>query len=120
MNHEQILEVHGLHVQVSLGVFEHEVHETQPVRIDIDLNLGEQPLERDESNLQDMVSYLVVRDKVVSTCQEGHVILLETLAGKLAQALIQMAGIVGVRLRIQKLSAFLDAEIAVRSSVGRW
>ena len=46
--------------------------------------------------------------------------LLETLIGKLAHRLMQLPGVIGVRVKIAKLEIFDDCEVAIRMQSGQW
>jgi dihydroneopterin aldolase len=46
--------------------------------------------------------------------------LLESLIGKLAQRLMQIPGVLGVRVKIAKLEIFDDCEVAIRVETGQW
>jgi dihydroneopterin aldolase len=46
--------------------------------------------------------------------------LLETLIGKLAHRLMQLPGVIGVRVKIAKLEIFDDCEVAIRIQSGQW
>jgi dihydroneopterin aldolase len=45
---------------------------------------------------------------------------LESLIGKLAQRLMQLPGVLGVRVKIAKLEIFDDCEVAIRVETGQW
>ena len=45
---------------------------------------------------------------------------LESLIGKLAQRLMQIPGVLGVRVKIAKLEIFDDCEVAIRVETGQW
>jgi dihydroneopterin aldolase len=44
----------------------------------------------------------------------------ESLIGKLAQRLMQLPGVLGVRVKIAKLEIFDDCEVAIRVETGQW
>ena len=41
-------------------------------------------------------------------------------AGKLAHRLLQLPGVLGVRVKIAKLEIFEDCEVAIRMEAGQW
>jgi dihydroneopterin aldolase len=43
-----------------------------------------------------------------------------SLIGKLAQRLMQLPGVLGVRVKIAKLEIFDDCEVAIRVETGQW
>ena len=46
--------------------------------------------------------------------------LLESLIGKLTRRLMQLPGVIGVRVKIAKLEIFEDCEVAIRMESGQW
>ena len=46
--------------------------------------------------------------------------LLESLIGKLAHRLLQLPGVIGVRVKIAKLEIFEDCEVAIKVETGLW
>lgn len=53
-----------------------------------------------------MLDYRKVRQIIIDECTAEHVNLLESLIGKLAQRLMQLPGVRGVRVKIAKLRNF--------------
>jgi dihydroneopterin aldolase len=45
---------------------------------------------------------------------------LQPLIGKLAARLMQLPGVIGVRVKIAKLEIFDDCEVAIRMEAGQW
>ena len=64
--------------------------------------------------------YRKVRQIIIDECTSQHVNLLESLIGKLAQRLMQIPGVLGVRVKIAKLEIFHDCEVAIRVETGQW
>jgi dihydroneopterin aldolase len=92
---QQILTLTGLRFDANLGILAHEKQMPQPIQVDAELSLGTLPLAE-------------------------HVNLLESLIGKLAQRLMQLPGVLGVRVKIAKLEIFDDCEVAIRVETGQW
>ena len=46
--------------------------------------------------------------------------LFRSLIGNLAHRLMQLPGVVGVRVKIAKLEIFDDCEVAIRIETGQW
>ena len=67
-----------------------------------------------------MLDYRKVRRIIIDECTAEHVNLLESLIGKLVQRLLQLPGVVGVRVKIAKLEIFDDCEVAIRMEAGEW
>lgn len=116
----QVLSLTGLRFQATLGVLSHEKVAPQPVAVDAELHLGAQPLFPRDDDIENVMDYRKVRRLIVEECTSGHVNLLETLIGKLAERLMHLPGVLGVRLRIAKLEIFDDCEVAISMEVGGW
>ena len=56
----------------------------------------------------------------IHECTAEHVNLLESLIGKLTHRLMQLPGVLGVRVKIAKLEIFEDCEVAIRMETGQW
>ena len=61
-----------------------------------------------------------MRRIIIDECTAQHVNLLESLIGKLALRLMQLPGVLGVRVKIAKLEIFDDCEVAIRVETGVW
>jgi len=116
----QILTLTGLRFDASLGILEHEKTAPQPIQVDAELNLGTQPLLPSDDEIHRVLDYRKVRQIIISECTTSHVNLLESLIGKVAQRLMQLPGVVGVRVKIAKLEIFDDCEVAIRVETGQW
>ena len=110
----------GLQLLASLGILPEEIDQPQPIEVNAELNLGEQPLLPKGDNIDQVLDYRRVRDAIVSTCSTTHVNLLETLVGKVVLALMALPGVQGARVCITKLEIFDDCEITVQLEAGDW
>src|SRR3954463_10320942 len=116
----QILTLTGLRFDANLGILDHEKTTPQPIRVDAELNLGTQPLLPRDDAITHVLDYRKVRRIIIDECTAEHVNLLESLIGKLAHRLMQLPGVLGVRVRIAKLEIFDDCEVAIRVETGLW
>lgn len=116
----RILTLEGLRFDANLGILDHEKTAPQPIRVDAELNLGKQALLPSDDDIMHVLDYRKVRRIVIEECTAVHVNLLETLIGKLAHRLMQLPGVLGVRVRIAKLEIFDDCEVAIRIETGHW
>ena len=116
----QILTLTGLRFNANLGILDHEKTAPQPIQVDAELNLGPQPLAPRDDDIQHVLDYRKVRQIIIDECTAEHVNLLESLIGKLAQRLLQLPGVLGVRVKIAKLEIFDDCEVAIRVETGQW
>ena len=116
----QILTLNGLRFHANLGILDHEKNAPQPILVDAELNLGPQPLLPHDDDINHVLDYRKVREIIIDECTAVHVNLLETLIGKLANRLLQLPGVLGVRVKIAKLEIFDDCEVAIRAETGQW
>ncbi len=116
----QTLTLTGLRFDASLGILELEKTAPQPIQVDAELNLGRQPLLPPDDEIKRVLDYRKVRQLIINECTAEHVNLLETLIGKLANRLMQLPGVLGVRVKIAKLEIFDDCEVAIRVETGLW
>ena len=116
----QTLTLTGLRFDANLGILEHEKTSPQPIMVDAELNLGAQPLMPSDDAITHVLDYRKVRRIIIDDCTAEHVNLLESLIGKLALRLMQLPGVLGVRVKIAKLEIFDDCEVAIRVETGIW
>ena len=116
----QILTLTGLRFDANLGILAHEKSAPQPIQVDAELSLGVQPLAPRDDDIQHVLDYRKVRQIIITECTAEHVNLLESLIGKLANRLLQLPGVQGVRVKIAKLEIFDDCEVAIRVETGKW
>ncbi|MGJ8559887.1 MAG: dihydroneopterin aldolase [Litorimonas sp.] len=104
--------VRGLLIQASIGVHPHEHEQTQPVIIDIELDMGGMDLPKDD-RLHETLDYGLVAEKAEELALEAHVQLVETLAERIADwALSADARVQRVAVSIAKPQALLKADLA--------
>ena len=116
----QTLTLTGLRFEANLGILESELLAPQPIQVDAELHLGAQPLLPKDDDINHVLDYRKVRQIIIAECIAEHVNLLESLIGKLANRLLQLPGVVGVRVKIAKLKIFDDCEVAIRVETGQW
>ena len=116
----QILTLTGLRFDANLGILDAEKTAPQPIQVDAELRLGTQPLSPRDDDILHVLDYRKVRQIIIDECQAEHVNLLESLIGKLANRLMQLPGVMGVRVKIAKLEIFDDCEVAIRVETGQW
>lgn len=116
----QTLNLTGLRFDANLGVLDHEKTAPQPIMVDAELNMGSQPLLPHDDEIMNVLDYRRVRTIIIEECTAVHVNLLETLIGKLCNRLLNLPGVLGVRVKIAKLEIFDDCEVAIRMETGQW
>ena len=114
------LSLSGLRLKANLGILPHEIGVPQPIQVDAELNLGQQDLLPSDDDISHVLDYRKFRHIIISECTAEHVNLLETLIGKLSHRLMQLPGVIGVRVKIAKLEIFDDCEVAIRMEAGQW
>ena len=117
---QQTLTLTGLRFNANLGILESEKLAPQPIQVDAELSLGPQPLLPHDDDINHVLDYRKVRKIIIDECTSEHVNLLESLIGKLANRLMQLPGVQGVRVKIAKLEIFDDCEVAIRVETGVW
>ena len=117
---QQTLTLTGLRFNANLGILESEKLAPQPIQVDAELSLGPQPLLPRDDEINHVLDYRKVRKIIIDECTAEHVNLLESLIGKLANRLMQLPGVQGVRVKIAKLEIFDDCEVAIRIETGVW
>ncbi|WP_377886263.1 dihydroneopterin aldolase [Algimonas porphyrae] len=104
--------VRGLQIQASIGVHPHEHEQTQPVIIDIELDMGDMALP-EEDRLHETLDYGLVADRAEAIALQAHVQLVETLAERIADwALSADPRVNRVAVSIAKPQALLKADAA--------
>ena len=104
--------VRGLLIQASIGVHPHEYEATQPVIIDVELDMGDMPSPKAD-RLHETLDYGLVAKKAEEIALEAHVQLVETLAARIADwALSADPRVQACAVRIAKPQALLKADAA--------
>src|SRR6218665_67807 len=115
MNHAagtQILTLTGLRFNANLGILDREKAAPQPIRIDAEVSVGLQPLAPRDDDIGHVLDYRRVRQIIIDECTSGHVNLLESLIGQLANHLMQLPGVRSVLVKLAKLDIFDDFKLA--------
>ena len=105
--------IRDLVLECLIGVHKHEQRKPQRIRINVDLAVREAAKEilmARSDRLTDVVDYEEVADKIRAIVASGHVNLVETLAEKIADMCLGDPRIAVVRVRVEKLDIFPDAE----------
>jgi dihydroneopterin aldolase len=102
----QTLNLTGLRFDANLGVLDHEKTAPQPIMVDAELNMGSQPLLPSDDDLMHVLDYRRVRTIIIEECTAQHVNLLETLIGKLCKRLMDLPGVLGVRVQNRQAGNF--------------
>jgi dihydroneopterin aldolase len=110
--------IRDLVLQASIGVYDSEHQATQRVRLNLDMAVddeGARPQSQmavGRDDLSRVVDYEAIGNKARAIIAAGHVQLVETLAERIAQAILADPRIRLVRVRVEKLDVFADAASA--------
>jgi dihydroneopterin aldolase len=100
--------VRDLVLAARIGVYQHEKLSSQRVRINLELICTEHPAINDDLN--NVVNYADLVDRVRGIVAEGHINLVETLADRIAQICLEDRRVQNAKVRIEKLDVFKEAE----------
>jgi len=100
--------IEGLRVQARIGVFEHEKAGTQPLAVDLELQVDAARFRPLHDRLDEVFDYQGARTAVLEVAGSGHIHLLETFADRVLTRLLAMPDVLSARIRIRKFTAFTD------------
>lgn len=109
--------IRDLEVQARIGVYEDERAADQRVRVNIDLAVAEGPAARSSpapnaDSLDAVVDYGAIAARIRTLVVEERSRLIETLAGRIADACLEDARVYSARVRVEKPDVFADAQSA--------
>jgi dihydroneopterin aldolase len=90
--------VTGLKIQAEIGVHRHEMGRSQPLVVDVELDVPVAGAER----LADTLNYETILTTAREIAAEGHIQLVETFAERLAQACLADPRVTRARVRVEK------------------
>jgi dihydroneopterin aldolase len=110
-------------LQAHIGVYAQEQGGTQRIRVNVDLGVddpgaADPTLQEGPDRLSRVVDYGKVGATVRSIVEAGHILLVETLAERIAAACLSDPRVRLARIRVEKLDIFPDA-VAVGVEVER-
>ena len=100
--------IEGLNIEARIGVFEHEKAGTQPLAIDLELQVDAARFQPAHDRLDEVFDYQGARAAVLEVAAGGHIHLLETFADRVLKRLLVMPDVQSARIRIRKFTAFED------------
>ena len=106
---QRCLLIRDLVLPCSIGVHEHERHATQRVRINVRIQVTDDERPIDDS-IANVVSYETVVDGIRAIVAGGHINLVETLADRIVALCLANRRASAVRVRVEKLDLYPDAE----------
>ena len=99
-----------LRVQASIGILEHELTAKQPLFISICVEISSADLLPEVDDVTAVLDYRHLRNAVLEQIEQGHINMLETLAGRIAANLLLHPVVSRVRVRVDKPSIFTDCD----------
>jgi 7,8-dihydroneopterin aldolase/epimerase/oxygenase len=100
--------IRDLVLSARIGVHQHERLANQRVRINLELTCTEHPAIDDD--LDNVLNYAEVMTGIRYVIGAGHINLVETLADRIAQTCLEDRRVQSVKVRIEKLDVFKEAE----------
>ena len=107
-----VIELRGLRVTASVGALPEERERAQPLEIDVDIATSLAPAGASD-RLDDTVDYGAVCDAVEKVFGDGHIVLLEAVAERIAAAVFAVdARISSVDVAVRKLRPPVPQDLA--------
>ncbi len=103
--------VRDLVLEAFIGVYDEEQGVSQPVRIDMEVEVTE-PSAPDADRLEDVMCYNRLTQGVKDIVAGGHIKLVETLAERIAGLVLAHPMALSVRVRVEKPRAIEEAAAA--------
>ncbi len=107
---EDRIELRGLRVMATCGVLPEEIARAQPFEIDLDLEVSLVAAGASDE-LGDTVDYGAVLERVVAAC-EGHHQLMERVASKIAEAVLDDERVEAATVTMRKLRPPVPHDVA--------
>lgn len=115
-----IVFIEGLAVETVIGVYDWERKIKQRLVFDISLQFDCAEAGRSDA-LDDALDYAAVSECVIGVAQENHFQLIEALAQKVADSILERFPIAGVRIRLSKPGAVPQAvNVGIEIVRGGW
>lgn len=102
--------IRNLELAAEIGIHGHEHGKTQPIRLNVDLLVDDNPVLEDK--LDYVVDYGVLTKRIRSLVAAGHVNLAETLAERIAALCLEDKRVKKARVMVEKREALRGAESA--------
>ena len=110
MSKMYLVKIRRLLVDMFIGVHEHERHSKQRVAIDVELEL-DYPAEGFSKGIYKNVGcYETLVDKIKILSKEGHIVLVETFAEKIADIALNDERVISAAIEVEKLDILPDCE----------
>ena len=104
------VKIRRLVVDMFIGVHEHERHSKQRVAIDVELELDYPAEGFSKAIYKNVGCYETLVDKIKNLSKEGHFVLVETFADKIADIALDDERVTSAAIHVEKLDVFSDCE----------
>ena len=104
------LSIANLRVEASVGILEHELAAKQPLLVTVTVELHDRDLVPAADDVEHVLDYRALREAVLDETRRGHINMLETLAGRIAEHLAARRGVALARVRVVKPNIFPDCD----------
>jgi (5-formylfuran-3-yl)methyl phosphate synthase len=105
--------VHDLVLDMSIGAYDFERNKTQRVRFNIDADVRRAGHLAED--MRDIFSYDVIVDTIKLVLSRGHVDLVETVAERVADALLAHPQLMAIKVRVEKLDV-IEGSVGIEIS----
>ena len=105
-----LVKIRRLLVDMFIGVHQHERHSKQRVAIDVELELNYPAEGFSKAIYKNVGCYETLVDKIKTLSKEGHVVLVETFADKIADIALNDERVISAAIHVEKLDIFSDCE----------
>jgi (5-formylfuran-3-yl)methyl phosphate synthase len=105
--------VHDLVLDMSIGAYDFERNKTQRVRFNIDADVRRAGHLAED--MRDIFSYDVIVDTIKLVLSRGHVDLVETVAERVADALLAHPRLMAIKVRVEKLDV-IEGSVGIEIS----
>lgn len=121
LRHErQVIHLSALRIGANLGILDFEREGPQSIQVDAEINLGPQAMVSHDADIGHVLDYRRIRQIIIDECTAEHTDLLEALVAKLCTRLMRLPGVIGVRVKVNKLEIFPDCQVAISAETGNW
>ena len=104
------VKIRRLVVDMFIGVHEHERHSKQRVAVDVELELDYPAEGFSKAIYKNVGCYETLVDKIKNLSKEGHFVLVETFADKIADIALDDERVTSAAIHVEKLDVFSDCE----------
>ena len=107
--------VRDLRIDAEIGVYDHEHGRTQPLLLEVELELATSGFE----HIADTINYETIGQIALAVAATGHIKLVEHFADQMARACLADPRVTSVRVRVEKPEALAPAVAGVEIRLTR-